>query len=75
MINIDWDEFKEFKKYTHSRDNFEITLRYLKSYYNISTPIDVYETLKNDDIGQMMLRKRNIASAEDLEHYLFKVKI
>ena len=74
MINIDWDEFKEYKKHSHSTDNFANTLGFLKSYYNVISPMNVYDTLANDDIGRMMLNKREIQSAEDLEPYLFKAR-
>ena len=74
MINIDWDEFREYKKHAHSTDNFEITLGFLKSYYNVVSPLDVFDSLINDDIGQMMLNKRDITCAEDLEPFLFKAR-
>ena len=74
MISIDWDEFREYKKHAHATDNFEIALDFLKSYYNLVSPLDVFDSLVNDDIGQMMLNKRDIKSPEDLEPYLFKAR-
>lgn len=70
MVNIDWDEYKEFKLYSVRDDNFEILLDFLKSYYNLTNPYDIFEALEADDIAQMMLQKRDILDAEDLEHFL-----
>ena len=72
MVNIDWDEYKEYKQYSVRNDNFEILLDFLKSYYNLLHPTDMFETLKEDDIAQMMLAKREINDAEDLESFLRK---
>jgi hypothetical protein len=74
MVAINWNEFKEFKKHRHGQnDNFSELLEFIKSYYNMSNPNDIYETLKNDDLSEMMLEKRDITDAEGLESYLFKV--
>ncbi len=73
MVKINWDEYKEYKKYSHSDDNFEILLDFMKSYYNMISPVEVYETLVADGLGQMMLEKRSIDDAEGLEKYLFKI--
>ena len=70
---IDWDAFKEHKQHSVRNDNFEITLEFLKSYYNMTNPHDIYDALKEDDIGQMMLAKRNITDAEGLENILYKI--
>jgi len=73
LISIDWDEYREHRK-TSVRDNkLEIVLEFLKSYYNMMNPSDMYETLKADDIGLMMLEKYNISSDIDLENILFKM--
>ena len=74
MIQIDWNEFKEFKKHSHLENNFELTLSFLKNYYNIMSPFDVYDTLLFDPIGKMMLDKRSIKSPEGLEPFLFKAR-
>ena len=71
MVNINWDEFKAFKQHSHKDDNFLILLDFIKSYYNMSSPLDIYDTLKYDGTGQMMLDKRDIADAEGLEDYLY----
>ena len=73
MIKINWDEYKEHKQYSVRNDNFEILLEFMKSFYNMSSPMDMYEVFVADDIASMMLQKRNIKDAEDLENYLFKL--
>ena len=74
MIAINWAEYKEYKKYTHRDDNFAILLDFMKSYYNMTSPFDIYEVLHNDETAQMMLDKRHITDAEGLENFLFKLK-
>ena len=73
MIKINWDEYKEHKKYSVRKDNFEILLEFMKSFYNMSSPMDMFEIFVEDDIASMMLEKRNIKDAEDLENFLFKL--
>ncbi len=74
MIRINWEEFKEFKRYRNKKgDNFEALLEFMKSYYNITSPIEMYEILSFDELAQMMLDKRDITDAEGLENYLFKI--
>lgn len=59
MIDINWDEFKFFKQYSNKKDdNFEVLLDFLKSYYNMTNIKEMYETMANDDIAQLMLNKR-----------------
>jgi len=38
----------------------------------MSSPMDIYDSLSCDGIGQMMLEKRDITDAEGLESYLFR---
>lgn len=74
MLRINWDEFKEFKQNRkHKADNFEILLDFMKSYYNILSPFEMFEILANDDLAIMMLEKRDITDPEGLEKYLFKI--
>lgn len=74
MITINWNEFKEFKKYRHGQnDNFSELLEFIKSYYNMSNPSDIYEMLRCDQLSELMLEKRSIVDAEGLESYLFKI--
>ncbi|MDQ7067115.1 MAG: hypothetical protein Q9M40_03420 [Sulfurimonas sp.] len=70
MTKIDWDEYKEHKKMSVRNDNFEILIEFIKSYYNMHSPNELFTTLKNDDIAQMMLEKRSIDTAEKLEQFL-----
>ncbi len=73
MVNIDWKEFKEYRTHSQKKDdNFVLLLNFLKSYYNMFSVTEIYETLKNDDTAKMMLDKRDIIDAEGLERYLFK---
>lgn len=74
MLNINWDEYKEYKKHTHKKaDNFTILLDFMKSYYNMASPVDMYDTLVYDELAKMMLEKRDIRDAEGLESFLFKM--
>lgn len=73
MSKINWDEYKDHKKFSVRSDNFEILLEFMKSYYNMTSPNEMYEMLRNDDIAQMMLEKRSITDAEGLENFLFKL--
>ena len=72
MASIDWDEYKEYKQYSIRNDNFETLLDFLKSYYNLLDPTEMFETLKEDEVAQMMLQKREILDAEALEIFLRK---
>ncbi len=72
MIQINWDEFKEYKRSSNKEENFEILLDFMKSYYNMTNPSDIYSSLSNDTLAQMMLKKHNIIDDEALENYLFR---
>jgi len=73
LIDINWDEFKFFKQYSEKKeDNFEVLLDFLKSYYSMTNIKEMYETMANDDIAQMMLSKRDIRCVEELEKHLFR---
>ncbi|MDD5372528.1 MAG: hypothetical protein PHO62_03765 [Sulfurimonas sp.] len=72
MIKIDWDEFKFFKSYNKKSDNFENLLDFLKSYYKMTSPKEMFATMREDDTAQLMLNKRELHSLEDLEKYLYK---
>ena len=73
MAKIDWDEYKEYKRYSAKSDNFEILLEFIKSYYNTNNPTEIYHMLKEDEVATMMLNKRSISEPEDLENFLFKI--
>ena len=72
MADINWAEYKEYKKYTTKKDNFAILLDFIKSYYNITNPFDIFEILNEDETAKMMLDKRNITDAEKLENYMYQ---
>ena len=72
MAAFDWDEYKEFKKFSGKDDKLQVAIDFMKSYYNMSSPRELYEMLKEDDIGQMMLEKRDITDAEGLENFMFQ---
>ena len=73
MIRINWQEYKEFKKSIHIHgDNFDVLLAFLKSYYNITSPTNMYDILCRDELAIMMLKKRDISDAQSLETYIFK---
>ena len=74
MIQINWDEFKEYKRHSNKEENFEILLDFIKSYYNMTNPSDIYQSLINDTLAQMMLEKHDINDDEALENYLFRKK-
>jgi hypothetical protein len=38
----------------------------------MTSPLEIYNTMRNDDIASMMLEKRGMNSASDLEKHLFK---
>ncbi len=72
MATFNWEEYKEFKKHTHEEDKLKIAIDFIKSYYNINSPTEMYKMLLRDDIGEMMLNKRDIDSPESFETFMFK---
>lgn len=72
MVIINWKDFKEYKQHSMKENNFEILLDFMKSYYNMTSPVEMYDTLNADDTAKMMLDKRDIDSAEALETFLFQ---
>ena len=72
MTEIDWNEFKEYKKYNVQDDKLDMVVAFIKSYYNIQNAREIYNMLSVDDIGQMLIEKREIASAEGLESFMFR---
>jgi len=71
VADINWNEYKEYKKYTTKNDNFAILLDFIKSYYNRTNPFEIFEMLVNDETAKMMLDKRNITDPEKLENFMF----
>ena len=73
MVTIDWGEFKEYRAHRMKQDdNFATLIEFLKSYYNMFSISEIYETLKNDDTACMMLDKRGLDSVHSFEEYLFQ---
>ena len=72
MAVIDWDEYKEYKKYCREEDKLNMVIGFVKSYYNMNNPVDIYELLANDEIGTMMFEKRAITTPESLEIFMFQ---
>ena len=72
MTKLNWEEYKEFRKYSNKEDKLQLAIDFMKSYYNMNSPVDMYEILANDDIGKMLLDKRDITDAEGLETFMFK---
>ena len=71
MASIDWNEYKEFKSHTRKEDRLEILVDFIKSYYNINSPSDMFSMIKDDDIGQMLLERKDINDPEGLESFMF----
>jgi len=71
LSGFDWDEFKEYKKYNRKNDKLELAIDFIKSYYNIQSASSIFEILVNDEIGKMMLEKREISTPEGLENFMF----
>ncbi|WP_294960890.1 hypothetical protein [Sulfurimonas sp.] len=71
MATFDWNEYKEFRKFSSQEDKLKVAIDFIRSYYKMNSTSDLYEMLSNDDIGQMMLAKRNITDAEGLENFMF----
>lgn len=70
---IDWDEFKDYKKTLKTdKDNFRILLDFIRSYYNMSNIYDMFNMLRADELAKMMLDKRGIDEAAKLESYLYR---
>ncbi len=73
MVKINWDGYKDFKKHANVKDdNFIILVHFMKSYYNMSSPRDLFESMANDELARMMLEKREIKSSAELENFLSK---
>jgi len=74
MIKIHWDGYKEYKAERNSKDdNFITLINFMKSYYNMSSSQELFDSMENDALAKMMLEKRDIKSPSELEVFLFKV--
>jgi len=72
VASIDWKEYKEFKTHTTKEDRLEILVDFIKSYYNMSSPRDMFSMIQDDDIGQMLLERKDISDAEGLESFMYR---
>lgn len=72
MASIDWKEYKEFKTHTTKEDRLEILVDFIKSYYNMNSPSDMFSMIQDDDIGQMLLERKDIIDAEGLESFMYR---
>ena len=74
-MDINWEEFKLYKKeMPHLKgDNFDKLIYFVRSFYNIKSITPLYELLAKDETAQLMLQKRNINSALELEKYITKI--
>ena len=74
-MKINWDEFKSFKhEYDnpHDRDNFALLIEFLRSFYNVKDLRELYDSLKNDELSDLMMQKRHITSITILEKYMLR---
>ncbi|MFA6191754.1 MAG: hypothetical protein WC665_05315 [Sulfurimonas sp.] len=74
MVKISWDGYKDFKAHSNTKDdNFTTLISFMKSYYNMNNPRDIFDSLSSDELANMMLEKRAIYSVEELETFLLKI--
>ena len=72
MITFNWEEYKEFRQHTSQTDKLKIAIDFMRSYYNMSSPDDMFNMLKVDEVGEMMLEKRDIKDAHGLENFMYQ---
>jgi hypothetical protein len=74
-MDINWDEFKLYKQeMPHLKgDNFDKLLYFVRSFYNIKSPTQLFELLRRDEISMLMLQKRSITTPVELEKYMQKL--
>ena len=76
MIEINWEEFKLHKQAKflkeNDKDNFDILIDFLRSYYKITSVKEIFDTISQDEVGKLMLIKRNLTEIEPFEKYLYK---
>lgn len=76
MIEINWEEFKLHKQAKflkeNDKDNFDILIDFLRSYYKITSVNEIFDTISQDEVGKLMLTKRNLTEIEPFEKYLYK---
>ena len=72
MTTINWDEYKDYKQYCKQEDKLKMVIGFIKSYYNMNSTADMFETLFEDELGKMLLNKREIIDAVGLETFMFQ---
>jgi 5'-deoxynucleotidase YfbR-like HD superfamily hydrolase len=72
LASIDWDEYKEFKRFAVKEDKLAVLVDFLKSYYNATNAREMFELMQGDHIAEMLLERKDISSAEALEDFIFK---
>jgi hypothetical protein len=74
-MEINWEEFKLYKQeMPHLKgDNFDKLLYFVRSFYNIKSPTQLFELLRRDEISMLMLQKRLITTPAELEKYMQKL--
>lgn len=72
MLTFNWDEYKEFKQHTSQTDKLKIAIDFMRSYYNMSSPNEMFRMLIADELGEMILNKREITSSEKLENFMYE---
>ena len=76
MIQINWEEYKLYKQTRYIKaelkDNFDILIDFLRTYYKITGVQEIFDTIAADEIGIMMLLKRELGEITLFENYLYK---
>ena len=76
MVQIDWEAYKFHKKTRYLKpdlkDNFDILIDFLKYHYKLTGAKEIFESIEADEMGKMMLSKRELDSLELFEKHLFK---
>ena len=72
MLTFNWEEYKKFREFTSQTDKLKIAIDFMRSYYNVNSPQEMYDMLVRDDVGEMMLNKRDISDGHDLENFMYQ---
>ena len=72
VVEFSWEEYKEYKQTSSQTDKLKIAIDFMRSYYYITNTTEMFDMLHADDIGEMMLNKRKITSAEELENFMYQ---
>ncbi len=72
MVTIDWKEYKAYKAHSHKEDRLAILVDFLRSYYNMNNPNDIFDAIVKDDTGQMLLERKDISTVESFESFMLR---